>query len=91
MYRIGFPGWKLAAQMGVPLSLCVDVHFDHEAMVYWAASPDLDGLVVEGATLDELRTEVRAAAEMLLELAVSGKHAKATPVMRFQDEALSVA
>ena len=28
MYRVGLPGWKLAARLNLPLSLRVDVHYD---------------------------------------------------------------
>lgn len=90
MYRVGFPGWKVAARLGVPILLRVDVHFDRESKSYWADSPNLDGLVVSGATLDELRNEVRGAAESLLELQLNG-HTMAKPEYRFRDEALCVA
>jgi len=91
MYRVGLPGWKLAARLNLPLSLRVDVHFDHEVNIFWATSPDLDGLAVEGQTLDVLRSEVRGAAESLLELAMIGKASRATPVLRFWDDVLTLA
>lgn len=90
MYSVGFPGWKIAARWGVPVLLRVDVYFDAESKSYWAKSPHLDGLVVSGATLDELRTEVRGAAETLLELELHA-HAKAKPEYRFRDEVLCAA
>jgi hypothetical protein len=86
MYRVGFPGWKLAARLGVPLGIRVDVRFDKESHSYWAVSPDLDGLSVSGLTLDELRNEVRGAAIGLLELAIDGQPAFARPEMRFKDD-----
>lgn len=66
-YRIGLPGWRIAARAGLLLSLRVEVHFDPESNTYWANSPDLDGLVVEGATLDLLVTEINDCVGMLLE------------------------
>ena len=90
MYRVGFPGWKLAARLGVPVIVRVDVHFDVESKSYWANSPGLDGLVVSGTTLDELRNEVRGAAEALLELEMNG-HALVKPEYLFRDEALCAA
>ena len=87
MYRVGFPGWKLAARVGVPVVMRVDVHFDQESKTFWADSPNLDGLVVSGQTLDELRDEVRSAAETLLEIQFRGR-GHATPEYRFRDEAL---
>lgn len=68
MYRIGFIGWKLAARLGVPLSMRVNIHYDPEVSVYWTTSPDLGGLIVEAKTLDELFSEVKMAAPDLIEL-----------------------
>ena len=70
MYRVGYPGWKFAAQIGVPVRLRVNIHFDAESGTYWAESPDLDGLVVSGADLDEIKSESLAAAGELLDLAL---------------------
>jgi len=77
MYRVGFPGWKLAARVGVPLKLRVEAFKDEESNSYWAKSDDLDGLVVSGATLDELHAEVVSAATELLDLEVHGKRSRA--------------
>jgi predicted RNase H-like HicB family nuclease len=82
MYRIGFPGWKIAARIGVPLQLRVDAFKDDETGTYWAKSDDLDGLVVSGATLEELHAEVVSAASALLEAAVAG-HPKTQAAIRF--------
>ena len=91
MYRVGFTGWKIAARLGVHLKLRVDIHHDAQSNSYWADSPDLDGLVVAAPTLDELRTEVRGAAQVLLDLAVRSRHTRATPVLRFWDDDLQSA
>lgn len=76
MYRVGFPGWKLAARFGVPLSMRVHIHYDPEVSSYWTTSPDLGGLIVTGSTLDELFSEVRLAAPDLIELEIG----KAAPL-----------
>lgn len=89
-YRVGLPGWKLAARMGVPVSFKVDVFHDKESNSYWARSQQLDGLVVSGATLDELRNEVRSAAMELLDLQMTSRPI-ATPQFTFRDDALSAA
>lgn len=68
MYRIGFPGWKLAARIGVPLTVRVHIHHDPQASSYWTTSPDLGGLIVTGDTLEELFREVQLAAPDLIEL-----------------------
>jgi len=54
----------------VPVRLRVNIQQDLEANVYWASSPDLDGLAVEAHTLDELKTEALMAAQALLEMAL---------------------
>lgn len=73
MYRVGLPGWKFAARHGVPVRLRVNIRHDLEANVYMAESPDLDGLVVEGHTLDDIKSEALAAAGVLLELELRTK------------------
>ena len=82
-YRVGLPGWRTAARLGARLYFRVDVHFDREAGRYWASSNDLDGLVVEGGTLDELQSETLSAASELLDLQFGGsRHPKAKARLR---------
>ena len=88
MYRVGFPGWKLAARLGVPLLVRVHVHVDEESKSYWADSPDLDGLIVSGQNLEELRSEVTTAAGELLGLAVHSTKTRAKTELRIRDNAL---
>lgn len=73
MYRVGLPGWRFAARMGVPVRLRVHITQDLEANVYVAESPDLDGLIVEGHTLDDIKREALAAAATLLEMELHTK------------------
>jgi predicted RNase H-like HicB family nuclease len=77
MYRVGLPLWKTAARMGWTLQVRVEAMKDEEAGVFVARSPDLDGLVVEAKTLEELHVEVMHAADSLLELALRGQPARA--------------
>ena len=91
MYRVGFPLWKVAARFGVPVLVRVDVHFDKDSKSFWADSPDLDGLVVSGQDLDELRTEVMSAASELLRLAVRSTKTRAQTEIRIRDVALCAA
>jgi predicted RNase H-like HicB family nuclease len=72
MYRVGYPLWKLAARIGIPVKVEVSVYRDEASNSYWAKSDDLDGLVVSGATLDEVQREVLSAASSLLELSMNG-------------------
>lgn len=66
MYRIGFPFWKQAARLGVPLKMRINVMRDQEVGVFGATSDDLPGLVCEAASMDELLVEVNAATRELL-------------------------
>lgn len=76
-YRVGLPGWKLAARLGLTLSFRVHIHYDPEAASYWTTSPDIGGLIVTGNTVDELLTEVGIAAPDLVAFEL-GKEAPAT-------------
>jgi len=66
-WRLGFPGWRIAAALGVPIRIKVDVWRDDEAKVYFASSDDI-GLAVEAGSLDELMTEIHAALPELIKL-----------------------
>ena len=68
MYNIGWPLWKVAAKAGLPIRFQVMVHFDEESKTFWADSPHIDGLIVSGANLEEIRREALAAATDLLDL-----------------------
>ena len=91
MYRVGLPGWKIAARLGVPVKVRVNVHHDADSNTYWAESPDLDGLVVAGETLDELHREVIGASHALLELAVDGRRGRAQTEIRIKDNDICLA
>ena len=84
MYRVGLPFWKAAARAGVQVKFRVQLHCDEETGTYWADSEDLDGLVVSGETLDDLKDEVLSAASSLLELALNGAPAQVTADMQMQ-------
>jgi predicted RNase H-like HicB family nuclease len=91
MYRVGLPGWKFAARLGVPVSLRVYVHYDAEVKSYWANSPDLDGLVVAGNTLDELQSEAVSACELLLSLHLEQRPFHAITRLMYQQPVPSAA
>lgn len=84
-YRVGLPGWRLLGRMGVKLLVRVNVHFDKDTGTYWADSPDLRGLVVAAATLEELRQEAVTAASELLDLAMN-HHDHLDVALRLRDE-----
>lgn len=66
-WRLGYPGWRVAANLGVPIKVKVDVCHDKEAGVYFAVSDDV-GLSVEAESLDGLVKEIHAALPELLTL-----------------------
>lgn len=60
-YRVGFPGWKIAASLGIRLKVCVEVLWDDEAKVFISQSDDFlpdFGCVAEAQTWDGLKTEL---------------------------------
>lgn len=90
-YRIGRPGWRLARRLGARLQFNVDVWHDKEADVYIATSDDIQGLVVEAKTLDELKQEVFSAASSLLQISGDLPARRAQAVIRFPDTTLMAA
>lgn len=66
MYRVGFPLWKLAARVGIPMLFRIEVHHDQEAGVFIATSPDMRGLVAEASTKEELISSVYDCINMLM-------------------------
>ena len=81
MYRVGLPFWKTVARRGVRVSFRVNVIKDEKAGVYVAESPDLEGLIVEAPSMEELRTETLQVADVLLTLAL---HTPAKSLPRFR-------
>lgn len=66
-WRLRFPGWRIAARLGLPIKIKVDVCHDDEAQVYFAVSNDI-GLAVESESLDGLMKEIHLALPQLLAL-----------------------
>ncbi|OFZ97529.1 MAG: hypothetical protein A3H35_02865 [Betaproteobacteria bacterium RIFCSPLOWO2_02_FULL_62_17] len=64
-WLLGFPGWRIAANLGIPIRIKVDVYNDTEANVYYAVNKDI-GLAVESESLDGLVKEIHAAMPELL-------------------------
>ena len=91
MYRVGFPGWKMAARAGIPMLVRIDVHYDPAVKSYWTTSPDLGSLIVTGNTIEELLHEVKLGIDGLMELALQGQQVKTTPRFSFPPEALCAA
>ena len=69
-YRVGLPGWKIAARIGVPLRIKVLVIFDEESRMFVAECNDFQpylGIVTEGKTPEELQSKVLECCEMAFE------------------------
>jgi len=88
MYRVGFPGWKIAARLGVRLVLRVEVMHDHEAGVFIATSPDLRGLVVEERDHKALMQSIYDCTEMLLEVQLGQSSIKDAPYVAWDGRAI---
>jgi len=67
-WRLGFPGWRIAAICGIGIKIKVDVCRDEDAGVYYATSDDI-GLAVESESLDGLMKEIHATIPALLLIA----------------------
>ena len=67
-YKVGFIGWKIAARLGVPLSVTVRIGRDEEAGVWLAQGVHLTNLIVEADTLDNLFKEIHHCAIDLIEI-----------------------
>lgn len=60
-YRVGFPGWRIATRLGLPLRVVVNVMYDPEAKVFVASCEDFLpylGIATEGATFPEMEQNV---------------------------------
>lgn len=71
-YRVGFPGWKIAAKLGLPLKISVSVMYDDESKVLVAECNDFLpylGIATEGATYEELQRKIGECCEMAMEVA----------------------
>lgn len=66
-YRLGWPLGRVAAQLGIPTLIRINVVKDLEAGVYVGTSEDLIGLVLEAATIEQLVEEARDVIPHLLD------------------------
>ena len=87
-YRVGYPGWKLAARLGVPLKVVIGVMYDSEAKVFVAWSDDFMpefGCVAESETWEGLKKELGYVFDDAFEtiFGAKGKEPKIEPVLQF--------
>ena len=77
-YRVGFPGWKIAARLGMTLKVRVTVLWDNDAKVFVATSEDFLPefcCVAESETWDGLKEELKAVLDDAFE-SIFGKTAR---------------
>ena len=87
-YRVGFPGWKIAARLGVPLKVVVEVMYDSDATVFVAWSDDFSpdfGCVAESPTWEVLQKELGYVFDDAFDVIFDsqGKEPKFEPVLLF--------
>ena len=73
VYPAGFWGWKIAARLGVPISIVYSFGYDKEAKVFYGHSVNLKGVLAEGKTRKALFNNIHAATQDILELELNGK------------------
>lgn len=66
-YRLGWPLGKVAARIGIPTLVRIDVIRDQNAGVFVGTSRDVEGLVLEADTLENLMTEAHCTIPALLD------------------------
>lgn len=66
-YRMGWPLGRVAAQLGLPTLIRINVIKDSEAGVYVGTSRDLSGLVLEADSIEELVAEAHDVIPCLLD------------------------
>ena len=87
-YRVGFPGWKIAARLGVPLKVVGEVMYDSDAKVFVAWSDDFSpdfGCVAESPTWEGLQKELGYVFDDAFDVIFGsqGKEPKFEPVLLF--------
>lgn len=82
MYPAGIFGWKIAAKLGMDISVKYLIGFDDEAKVYIGKSVYLKGVFAEGRTHDELFKNIKAATHDILEFELKGQFVEVTPEYR---------
>ena len=65
-WRLGVLGWQIAARLGLPIKIKINICHDKEANVYYAVSGAV-GLAVEAETIDGVMLEINHALPTLLD------------------------
>lgn len=90
-YRVGSPGWKIAARLGFPLKVVVEMSYDKEAKVFVATCEDflpVLGIATEAETLEKLREKLNGLFdEALCETFKEKESFKVTPFFALEPSA----
>lgn len=82
-YRLGWPLGKMAARIGVPTLIRINVTKDEEAGVYVGTSSDLAGLVLEADTIEEIMAEAHEVIPCLLDAKARNHLDEIVPSIRY--------
>lgn len=82
MYPLEYPLWSLLARFGRRLVIRMEVLHDEEAGVYVATSRNMQGLICEGESMEELKAEVNRVVRDLIAFCVRGRN-PALPVVEW--------
>jgi hypothetical protein len=72
-YWFDYPLWAWRVRWGFRLKVVMEVLYDEDVNVYVATSKNIRGLVVEAASLDELKDETGRVVRDFMALAAPGK------------------
>ena len=91
-YRVGFPGWKLLAQLGCPVKAKVTVTWDDEAQLFVGECTDFEpylGIVTEAPTINLLKHKLLDCCHEALIEAFQPKNSRIADSVRFALQPLS--
>ena len=75
-WRIGKPFWKIAYRMGFTMTYRYEIFYDVGCKRYIGVSSDIQGLVAECDTLEEVKDVIESDAPLMVRLKVFGADKK---------------
>lgn len=83
-YRVGAPGWKCIARLGLPLQALIEIQYDKDAHVWIATCNDFQpalGIATEAKSIEQLRERLEMLfKEALTETFKAKKSNKVSPI-----------
>lgn len=90
-YRVGAPGWKSVARLGLPLKALVEIQYDKDAQVWIASCEDflpVLGIATEAETTEQLRKRLELLfKEALTETFKAKRSNKVSPIFELAPSA----